>query len=122
MKLLKSYYFILHVAIYLGYKIMAASGIRFPKLITSYLADYTALPVILTLILVFIRVVQKRENYTFCPWHIALMVVWFSFLMEAVFPRFYPITGDYYDFLAYSLGGISYWLWQKFNLNKQVIA
>jgi hypothetical protein len=103
--------FIMSCILFLGHQLIQKGfGIDIP-FIHSYLDDLLVMPIILTLILV-----ERRrffgwgENFTFSALETVGLVLGFSLLFELAFPYLSSkFTFDWYDFIAYGLGGIIYY-------------
>lgn len=82
-------------------------GVHIP-FIHSYLDDLVVMPIILTLILVERRRFHSwGKEFTFSAVDTIGLVFGFSLIFELLFPYISgKFTFDWWDFLAYSLGGI----------------
>ncbi|MDO7873282.1 hypothetical protein Q5H93_00950 [Hymenobacter sp. ASUV-10] len=85
-----------------------------PAIITSYLADVLALPLILSGALWLMRHVYFRQSGFTLPvaWVIstwAVLSIWFELLLPYLQPH--TATADGFDVLAYALGGLIFWRW-----------
>jgi len=85
-----------------------------PTIITSYLADVLALPLILSGALWLMRHVYFRRIDFTLP-HTWVVSAWagISIWFELLLPHFQPrtATADGFDILAYALGGLIFWRW-----------
>jgi hypothetical protein len=85
-----------------------------PTLLSSYLADLLALPLLLTLALAFMRRWYFRQPAFVLPgtWVVATwasLAIWFEVLLPALRPL--AATADPLDVLAYAVGGFIFWRW-----------
>ena len=85
-----------------------------PAVLTSYLADVLALPLLLTVALLLLRHGYFRRAAFVLPgaWVVGawlVLSVWF----EGLLPRWQPAvaTADPFDVLAYAVGGWVFWRW-----------
>lgn len=114
MRLLISKYFILHLGVYLIFRLMRYLEVSMPELVTSYLADLCAMPVILVLILFCLRKLRRNECFELTSLQVFSVVVYMGVLLEFVFPQiFHYMISDPLDLAAYLLGALSYILWRK---------
>ncbi len=84
-----------------------------PHFLTSYLADFLALPLELTLALWLLRRFYFRNPTFVLPtsWIIGTWVV-FAVWFEGILPHFSTAaTADWLDVLAYGVGGLVFWHW-----------
>ena len=85
-----------------------------PAVLTSYLADVLALPLLLTVALLLLRHGYFRQPTFVLPgaWVVGAWVV-FSVWFEGLLPRWQPAvaTADPLDVLAYAVGGWVFWRW-----------
>lgn len=83
---------------------------RYLPFISDYLADFLALPVVLSIALWAVRVTDaRRRDYVFQTWHIAFAAVLYGLLFEGLFPLLSARhTADPWDLAAYALGGLAF--------------
>jgi hypothetical protein len=85
-----------------------------PNWLSGFLPDFLCLPLILWISLGMIRFVFKDYSICLSPLMIVVGVLAFSTLFEWILPTFREIyTADIFDVLAYALGGLSFYWWQK---------
>jgi hypothetical protein len=84
-----------------------------PPILTFYLADVLALPLLLTVALWFMRRVYFRRPAFVLPlsWVISAWLA-ASGCFEGILPLFRPTTtADPLDVVAYAVGGVVFWRW-----------
>jgi hypothetical protein len=106
MKLLLNPLFVISVLLFLTNQWLEHIGIFIP-LLFSYLDDLLVMPIVLTLTLLFQRMVTFRNPaYTYSAWHVVVAVAYFALMFELVLPRYLArYTSDPIDVLAYAVGG-----------------
>lgn len=111
--MVNSWYFNVAFALYILYKSWTLSGGATTPFIQSYLADFLALPVLLSVTIDLISGIKKGEQ-SLSLFQIIFAVLYISFFMEYFAPRWseYAVS-DWRDCIAYSLGGISFYLAQR---------
>ena len=88
--------------------------IRIPFL-DNWLDPFLSMPILLGLILMERRWFYKnKKSYSFSILETVIAVLFFAIIFEFVFPKYSNgFTFDWWDFLAYGLGGILFYFLQK---------
>lgn len=122
MKLLVKPYFLLLSIVYLITRYLKSTNLELPIFIKNHLTDLLCMPIILTLCLVFVRIVKRIPNYVLTPFMIFSMTAFYAVLFEYIAPKSNPNqTGDWIDVLMYGIGGIGYWLVQRRFIENKVL-
>ena len=110
MKLLRRPFFLVALSLYLINRyLLAMLGLAHYKV--PYLNDTLCLPVVLTVALwlqqkLFARTARARLNVA----QVVFTVIYFAVFFEGILPAFSEkYTRDYWDILAYAVGGIIYY-------------
>lgn len=107
-------YFNLTFGVYILLKSWLLSGGNAPDVLRFYLADFLALPVILTWTVALISYIKKRAvKLSFLQ--ILFAVLYITFVMEYAAPKWSSYaTSDPLDAVMYLLGGISFYVAQNY--------
>lgn len=107
-------FFLCASGLYVILFVLKKSSVHLP-FVSDYLADFLALPVVLSIALWGIRISKTdRRQWTYHWLHIAFLVLLFAFLFEFLYPRMTDrFTSDPWDVLAYALGGLVFWRWMN---------
>lgn len=88
-------------------------------ILDNWLDPFLSMPILLGLILVerrwFLNRTSKGDfkSYKFSHLEIAIAVLFFAFVFEYIFPKYSEgFTFDWWDFLAYGLGGLFFYVKQ----------
>lgn len=94
-------------------------GIILPRFINNYLNDILCIPITLFIVWAIVRYLKgKHQNIS--VWMIACVVAYFSFYFEYFLPQIKPrYTSDPIDVGCYFLGGILFYIIQRYSLSKQ---
>jgi hypothetical protein len=85
-----------------------------PSWIAGFVPDLLCLPLVLWISLGALRKVFANQTVQLTVAMIAVAFCMFSILFELVLPRFRSIyTADIWDVMAYALGGVAFYFWQK---------
>lgn len=111
--LVNTWYFNLHFGLYVLYKSWTLSGGATTSFLASYLADFLALPVLLSITIDLISVIKKGEH-KLSLFQIIFAVLYTALFMEYFAPKWsaYAIA-DWLDVIAYTLGGVSFYFAQR---------
>lgn len=111
-KLLRHPVFLLCCAVFIIHQIMQkVLHIAYP-VADSYVDNFVAMPIILTLLVVERRFLFKKgESYRLTLQEVIIATLFIAFMVEVVFPLFSDrFTRDWIDFLFYGFGSILfYW-------------
>ncbi len=68
------------------------------------------MPVILTLCLVGVRIIKRLPVFELTLKMVFKMTLFYAVLFEWMLPHYYPntYTADFFDVIAYAMGGLSY--------------
>jgi len=110
-----NFLFLFLILIYVAGRILRSEKIIIPW-INSYLSDVLCLPIILSLIQFLIqKYIIRNPGYRLGIYHIILTIVYFSLVFEWYLPKHNPhFTYDPLDILAYSLGGVLFYGYNRF--------
>lgn len=76
----------------------------------NYLDDVLCAPIFLSFLLLERRFILKQKNYTFSSLEVFIYVLVMGLIFELAFPVWSSaFTQDYWDFLAYYLGGFLFY-------------
>jgi hypothetical protein len=79
--------------------------------IDAYLDDFLAMPFMLSLFLIEQYFWQRRTT-KLTAFEITIFTIIFAVFFEEIIPKFNAnYTKDYWDYLAYGLGSLMFWLW-----------
>lgn len=85
-----------------------------PKLLNNYYNDFASIPIVLSVSLWFAKRIRQNNELQFSFWQCMLFVVMYSWFFENYLPKINSrYTADMFDVLAYFLGGLSFYFWQK---------
>ena len=81
----------------------------------NWLDPFLSIPILLGLILMERRWFYKnKKSYSFSILETVIAVLFFSFVFEILFPKWSDgFTFDWWDFLAYGLGGLFFYFFQN---------
>lgn len=99
---------------YCGQLLLKFRDIDEPVLVANYLADLLCLPLMLSVVLLLIRLVQNARR-VYLTWPMVLFAFCYvSIVFEFLLPRYYVrFTSDPFDVVMYALGGIGYYVFQR---------
>jgi hypothetical protein len=110
------YILILFILLFsINYSLEKIWGIYIP-LIHAYMDDLLAIPVIMSLLLLFARLFYfKSTTYLFPTYYIVLSVVYLCVYFEwYLASKSTTHTADWLDCVCYSIGGVIFWQMQQF--------
>jgi len=113
MKLLHQPLFILASTLFLFNQLAESQQIFLPY-IHAYLDDLLCFPIVLTLILFFLRKIYQSPDYQLSTYQIAFAVLYFVVVFEGLLPHFSEdYTADVWDVVAYTFGAVIFWKWMQ---------
>jgi hypothetical protein len=121
-KILISPYFLGFLGLYFFIRSLDFFKIIHIDFLANHLADVCAMPVVLTICLLCLRLIKKDAVVILPFWFIIMMTVYWSAYFEWWLPYYSDVyTADVLDVLAYVIGGASFYFWQKWmqKTNKQ---
>jgi hypothetical protein len=107
-------YFLLFIILYLY--TLGIKFLQFPSWdwVQFYLADSLAIPIICSISLKGVQWIKNDATLYLSKTKIVVTVIYLCIFFEFVLPHISPkYTSDYIDCIAYSIGGIIYWFYQK---------
>ncbi len=85
-----------------------------PLFVSSYLDDIVVIPIILPIVQVLLRIIQKNQHYQLDFGMVLTTVLLLTIVFEIILPRYSTrYTSDYWDVFCYSLGALFYWKFQN---------
>lgn len=113
MRILCNRYFLTLLLFGLLVYVSQKMGVILPFFIKNYFNDLLILPIVLWIILAFIREVKGKESSI--SWGVAIVLAtYYSLFFEWYLPQFHPrYTADFYDVLCYFLGTVAFLLLQS---------
>lgn len=106
--------FIVLMTLYLLHLVLKANQLYQPALISSYFADLICVPFVMSLSLVLLRLLKQDDNLQLSIAKIVFFVVYVSLVFEWLLPMYSDrYTSDVGDVVAYAIGAILYYLFQK---------
>lgn len=113
--------FVLVCVLYWANK-MVSESLGLPVFFTSWFSDVLAIPFIMLLFRIFLGFFENVYRNKALPVYFILTAVivyavWFEWYMPSIDRQF---TGDWVDALAYLLGGILYYLFERIRFKKSV--
>jgi len=111
--------FVVAAVLYGLYKVLRLGNwATFPPYVTSYLADLTCLPILLTLTLVVQRRLTRNLAFTFPTSWLVAAWLYVSVIFEVIVPQWSAhYISDPFDVVAYALGTLAFRYW----LNRPVL-
>lgn len=107
-------YFFAGCALYLLIQFDKASSNYVPSWIAGFVPDLLCLPLVLWISLGILRKVFANNAIQLSVAMIVVAFCLFSVLLELILPRFRSLyTADIWDVVAYGLGGVAFYYWQK---------
>jgi len=120
-KLFSSLFFIIPIILFSIHQIIEKILNFHFVFIDNYLDDLLFFPIVLPLLLIERRWLLKNKNYYFSLLECVVIVLVISLFFEEIVPLFLnSFTKDYFDYLAYFVGAIYYYVFSQksFTLNK----
>ncbi|MGL4582152.1 MAG: hypothetical protein ACRCVU_04115 [Flavobacterium sp.] len=119
MTVLKHWTFIVMILIGGSIYILQRIGIDLPLFLNNYLNDILSIPITLFIILAVVQLF-KGKVYKLSIWMIMFIVAYFAIYFEYYLPQFHPrYTSDIIDIGCYMIGGIIFYLIQRYLLAVQ---
>jgi len=93
----------LGLGIYLAQKL----AVKLPLFINNYLNDFLIIPIVLTLCLYILRLTRNNKAYILPLGVVLFLCFGYALFFEVFMPKISTrYTGDFYDVIAYFLGGV----------------
>ena len=109
-------YVLLSLAVFFVVQSLKFFSISGPDWIFHHLNDFLALPIVATLCLHGVWLIKKDKTIRLNAFTILSLVALFSFVFEYYLPKQdYRYTGDVWDVVCYGLGGLIFYILQKFD-------
>lgn len=108
------WYALVSFGVFLGVQGLKHLSINSPKWVFNHLNDFLLIPLVATFALHVVWFLKKDPCIRLNAFTIFSLVLLFSVVFEWYLPnQSYRYTADSYDLLAYSLGGVVFFLLQK---------
>ena len=119
-KPISNIYFLILLTGYIGGLFAVKIGIQLPLIVRNYYADTVALPIMLSLILMIFRHFKQQPFLVLSGYKVAVGFIYLSVFFEFFLPYFSTkYTKDYFDIIAYGIGAISFYAYQKMYLTHE---
>ncbi|UKN02147.1 hypothetical protein K6119_01275 [Paracrocinitomix mangrovi] len=119
MKTILHPYFILIAMVYLAVQLIFYLGYSTPNFISNYLSDLLCMPIILTLITAFTRLVKRTKELELSILSIAVVVLYWSMYFEWYLPTKSGVyTADLWDVVCYITGTTIFIVWRKSTIKR----
>lgn len=113
MRILCSKYFLMLLLLGLLVYVSQKTGVVLPFFFRNYFNDLLILPIVLWVVLAFLREIKGKDAAISGGVAIAL-ATYYSLFFEWYLPQFHPrYTGDMYDVFCYFLGTFAFLLFQS---------
>ncbi|CAL2075702.1 conserved membrane protein of unknown function [Tenacibaculum sp. 190524A02b] len=119
MNKLLNYYFYISCSTGLLVYLMSKTTIYMPKIVRFYVNDFLIIPIVLTICLFVIRGIKGEKTYKIPIAFILYVCIMYSIFFEYYLPTFHSrYTRDYVDVTLYFIGGVVFYLLQKYSVKK----
>ncbi|MCC9041667.1 hypothetical protein LNQ81_02980 [Myroides sp. M-43] len=119
MRVLRHWTFVAMALVGMLIYILQRLGIPLPSIINNYLNDMLSIPITLFIILGVVRTWRGKAYLLSVPMIISV-VAYYAIYFEYYLPMYHPrYTADILDIGCYSLGGIIFYLNQRYLLTTQ---
>ncbi|SEI48252.1 hypothetical protein SAMN04488018_10181 [Myroides marinus] len=119
MTVLKHWTFIVMILIGGSIYVLQRIGVDLPLFLNNYLNDILSIPITLFIILAVVQLF-KGKVYKLSIWMIMFIVAYYAIYFEYYLPQFHPrYTSDLLDIGCYMIGGIIFYLIQRYLLAVQ---
>lgn len=113
MRILCNKYFLMVLLFGLLVYVSQKMGVVLPFFVRNYFNDLLILPIVLWVVLAFLREIKGKDSSISRVVAIAL-ATYYSLFFEWYLPQFHPrYTGDIYDVLCYFFGTFAFLLFQS---------
>jgi len=119
MTILKHWTFIVMILIGGSIYVLQRIDVNLPLFLNNYLNDILSIPITLFIILAVVQLF-KGKAYKLSIWMIMFIVAYYAIYFEYYLPQFHPrYTSDILDIGCYMIGGIIFYLIQRYLLAVQ---
>lgn len=119
-KLITNVFFWLLLIFYVFGLLVTYAGFSLPKIIRNYYADLVALPIMLSIVLTVLRHFKNDKTLVLDKYKVLVAFIYLSVVFEFILPNLSSkYTSDYYDVIAYAIGAIIFYSYQKLYLSHE---